>query len=195
MHLTDEHRRVLGHLSHPRSLASLVRVIDADEGAPTLGIGSMDRVEGLLEECVDAGLAKNMGDIRKAKELHTVPNADPDVIDIPREQADALRKRARTARGAARYLDEGDKFILTHDGLAVLTGPVPGEPPPLRGPALLAALESNVRLAEEDVELVQAAVDAGTHDQAQLDAATAVLERQQAALDAYTDDDDEDEDD
>ena len=189
--LTDEHRRVLGHLSHPRSLASLVRVIDLDLGAPNLGVGSMDRVEALLEDCVEAGWAKNLGDIRKAKDLHTVPNADPDVIDIPRESADLLRKRARSLRGHARYLDEGDKFILTRDGLAQLTGPIANEPPALRGPALLDALRHNVRLAEEAVELERKAED---HTQEQLDAALEVLARQQEALDAYTDEDPEDED-
>ena len=189
-HLTDEHRRVLGHLSHPRSVASLVRAIDLDLGAPNLGVGSMDRVEALLEDCVEAGWAKNLGDIRKAKDLHAVPNADDDVIDIPRESGDLLRKRARTARGHALYLDAGDKFLLTRDGLAQLTGPVDNEPPPLSGPALLDALRHNVRLAEEAVEMERQADD---HTQEQLDAALEVLARQQAALDAYRDEEDEDE--
>lgn len=188
---TDNHRRVLGHLSHPRTLASLVRVIDADLGAPELGIGSMDRVDALLEQCVDAGWAKNVGDLRKAKELHTVPNADADCIDIPRESADLLRARARTARGSRLMLDAGDKFILTKAGLATLTAPVLNEPPPLTGPPLLDALRHNVRLAEEAVEMERACEE---HTQEQLDAALEVLASQQAALEAYTDEEDDEED-
>lgn len=202
----DELRRVLGHLSHPRTLASLVRVLDGDasaramvaeEGGPQivdLGIATADLVEDLLEQCVRKGWAKNIGDLRKASELHTVPNADPDVIDIPRASADILRKRARTPRGRGRYLDAGDNFILTRAGLAMLTAPVPYEPPPLEGPALRAALERNVALAEEAVEAEHQAVAQGTHPQANLDAVIADLERRQATLDeaiAAEDEDDE----
>lgn len=186
---TDEHRRVLGHLSHPRSLTSLTRALDTDLGAPSLGVGAMDRIDGLLEDCVAEGWAKNLGEIRKAKDLANIPNDDPDVIDIPKEQADILRVRARHRLRAGQYLDDGDKFILTKNGLALLTGPIGNEPPPLTGPALLAALEANVRLAEDAVKAEEGADGRSKH---QLDSAKAVLKRQQAALDAYTDEEDED---
>lgn len=193
--LSDEHRRVLGHLSHPRSLASLVRVLDTDLGAPDLGIGSIDRIKGLLEEVIDRGLAKNVGDIQRAKDLHLVPNADDDVIDIPDEQAVLLQRRARNPVRRSQYLDPGDKYILTRDGLGLLTAPVEHQPPPLTGAALLAALEQNVNLAHEAVELELAAEGRSPE---QIKSAEAVLARQQDARDeaklTIIGEDDEDED-
>lgn len=191
----DEHRRVLIHLSHPRSLASLVRAVDADQGAPSLGIASLDRVHTLLDSCVEQGWAKNVGAITKARDLYRVPNSDPDVIDIPDEQAELIHQRARAFHARGRYLDDGDKFILTRTGLDYLTGPVPDEPPPLTGAPLRAALEHNVRLAEEAVERERTA-EGRTPEQ--MEAALDVLARQQAALDEFLSmygDDPDDEDD
>lgn len=189
---TDAHRRVLAHLSHPRSLTSLVRVLDADLSAEaivagsegpevvSLGIVSADLIERLLDECVAAGWAKNVGDIRKAKELHTVPNADGDVIDVPRASADTLRRRARRHRD--RYLDAGDKFILTRAGLGLLTAGLPNEPAPLKGPPLKEALDRNVQIAEDALR-VELETEGRTDEQ--IAAAREVLARQQAARAVY----------
>lgn len=178
---SDLHRRVVGHLSYPRTVTSLVRELDADVAA-AVTLRDVEAVERALGDCVGSGWVANVGDTTSAERLPGLASADPDAIDLADEEAETLARRA--AAHPLRYLDAGDKFVRTRAGHAKLCGPVPDEPPPKTGYDLVAATETNARLAREALEAEEESAGAPDRTPEQLEAAREALARAEAAFEA-----------
>lgn len=120
--LSESDRRILAHLSEPRSISNLTRVLCSDQHAPFddgQGFEAVrDTVGVLVDRLVDEERIVALGTRLDAKAALSAVAAADTAIDLPKVKADALRRRLESGRDGR--LDTGPLFILSTTGLAAL---------------------------------------------------------------------------
>jgi hypothetical protein len=167
--LTDEHRRVLGNLSQPRSLEDLVAFLARHDEPHTSIARTLKGAESILTDLEAHGLVTSLGAFT-ADTDHKLPKhragaaataavtatADrDDVPTLPADKADNYIERAQRS-GIHPFPDRAgteELWYWTEIGRAKLMAPIPNQPPPMQGTRLDAALEHDARLAERDAEI------------------------------------------
>lgn len=150
---SDTHRRVVANLSVPRSVGELadhLRQHDPYVSAEAYGEGSLMEY---LKDLEADGLVKNIGTYPDGAEAVKAVRGDGGLIDFPGPKAAAFCARAERP-DVGPFLDE-EQWVMTQLALDKINGPVPGEPPPLKGAALKHAERLNAELAAADRERVR----------------------------------------
>lgn len=120
--LTESSRRVLAHLSEPRSLPNLTRVLRNDAYAPFDPDESFEftlqEVAKELDQLAQRGWVVNVGSHQDATSaLRAVASSDEAIV-IPEVKAETLASRLESGRDSR--LDTGELVILTKQGLEAL---------------------------------------------------------------------------
>jgi hypothetical protein len=144
---SDTHRRVAGHLSRPRSANDLAHFLARHDPHVEDDAYDPEKVEEYLKDLEADGLVKNIGS-GTAEELVAKVKADKDLRTLRSEKADEFAARAERS-DVYPFPEDGDHWVLTQKFIDKVNAPIPGEPPPLSGPALEHAEAENAKLAEE----------------------------------------------